>query len=226
MTLSKTDLTQEQVLSLFTYDKATGKLYHKKSLKRDKAPRISNSTGVTGVSPIKGTTKYRAYIRPAGEAPIALGRFNSIDEALAARKKFQEENPNLFLPHNAEAGYTQNEGYRQVRVGDKIYMTHRIIWLMEYGTHPEQIDHIDHDRSNNRLENLRDVPQWKNQHNTILRVDNTSGVKGVFYNKGMDRWQVRIQVNNTSIHLGTFDSFESATLARENAEKQLNAAGV
>ena len=78
------------------------------------------------------------------------------------------------------AGCLTAKGYIQISLGDRRYLSHRLVWLYHYGVFPEeQIDHIDGDRSNNRLENLREVPCSVNLRNQKMRPKNTSGTTGV-----------------------------------------------
>ena len=116
-----------------------------------------------------------------------------------------------------EAGSLSDEGYVCVKVGGRSYKAHRLAWLMSYGEWPaEQIDHIDHCRSNNRLENLRQVTHVDNHRNKSLRVVNTSGVTGVHWSKGY--WIARIGVFGKRVHLGQFRSLDAAAAARKEAE--------
>lgn len=79
-----------------------------------------------------------------------------------------------------KAGCLGAKGYIQISLGDRRYLSHRLVWLYTSGVFPEeQIDHIDGDRSNNRLENLREVPCSVNLRNQKMRPKNTSGITGV-----------------------------------------------
>jgi hypothetical protein len=79
-----------------------------------------------------------------------------------------------------EIGHVTCEGYRRVKIKGRMYLVHRLIWKLTYGVWPSyEIDHIDGDRLNNKLSNLRDVPKAMNQRNSRLRADNFSGLVGV-----------------------------------------------
>lgn len=78
------------------------------------------------------------------------------------------------------AGSKNGEGYVQIKVQGRVYLAHRIAWLLTYGNWPiDEIDHINGDRSDNRIKNLRAVSRSMNQRNAQRRMDNTSGIIGV-----------------------------------------------
>lgn len=120
------------------------------------------------------------------------------------------------------AGSVTNFGYRTVHYNRKRYLAHRIIWEMHNGQIPEgmEIDHINHDRLDNRIENLRLVSHAENQKNQKTHRMNTSGVTGVHWCKSRRKWVARITVNGKHINLGGFDSKDSAVSARKNAERR------
>ena len=80
----------------------------------------------------------------------------------------------------AEIGCVTSGGYRRVKIKGRMYLVHRLAWFLAYGVWPaHEIDHIDGNRLNNKLENLRDVPKAINQRNAYRRKDNSSGLVGV-----------------------------------------------
>ena len=117
------------------------------------------------------------------------------------------------------AGLINPRGYRRVCVDDKVYHAHRIIWAMEYGDWPDkEIDHVDGDKTNNRLSNLRVVDRVENGRNLSIASNNTSGVTGVSWNKQRNKWTVRIKANGYYHYLGLFFSFDEAVKVRKDAE--------
>jgi hypothetical protein len=74
----------------------------------------------------------------------------------------------------------------------------------------KQIDHIDHNRLDNRKCNLRLCTNQENSRNKGLNLNNTSGVKGVYFDKQLKKWRARITINYKSVHLGIFDDLEEA----------------
>lgn len=109
-------------------------------------------------------------------------------------------------------------GYRVGRLLDKHYAAHRIAWLLHHGEWPsDQIDHINGDRADNRIANLRDVTCGENQKNKGSRRDNTSGVSGIHWHKPTQKWHVRVGLDGKMKHIGYFGIYEEALAARAKA---------
>ena len=118
-----------------------------------------------------------------------------------------------------EAGIINPRGYLRVCVDCVVHQAHRIIWAMHYGEWPDgEIDHIDGNKINNKIENLRSVSRVENGRNLALPKDNTSGVIGVSWHKQRKKWIARIKANGTYHYLGLFSNFDDAITARKNAE--------
>jgi hypothetical protein len=116
---------------------------------------------------------------------------------------------------------TLKDGYIYIVVDGKQYLAHRLIWLYVYGSFPEnQIDHIDRNRSNNRLNNLREATKRQNQWNIGPRSRNKSGYKGV--SKRGNKWRARININGYDKWLGIFPTEKEAYTAYCSAAKQLH----
>lgn len=111
-----------------------------------------------------------------------------------------------------------SHGYFQGGVGGEKYLAHRVIWAMHAGEWPVEIDHINGDRSDNRLSNLRNVTRSGNMKNQRLSTANTSGFIGVSRFKRDNKWQAKIMVARKCIFLGLFDTPEAAVAARKAAE--------
>lgn len=112
-------------------------------------------------------------------------------------------------------------GYRHGSIFQRSLYAHRVIWVMIYGNEPiGQIDHINRDRTDNRLLNLRDVSHKQNGRNQKLREGNTTGVHGVYWLKKRERWLASIGVDGRTIFLGHFEKVDDAICARIEAEKQ------
>jgi hypothetical protein len=112
------------------------------------------------------------------------------------------------------------DGRLQVKVSGRMFYVHRIIYLMHHGHMPEFVDHKNGDHLDNRIENLRSATRSENNRNAKLRVDNTSGIKGVGLHRG--KWRARINVDNQQIHLGYFETKEEAEERVEKERKNLH----
>jgi hypothetical protein len=118
------------------------------------------------------------------------------------------------------AGTTSVSGYRDIKVDGTLFRAHRLAWLYVYGEFPpDQIDHINREKADNRLVNLRAVTQSENQHNSNLKITNKSGFKGVCYHKNNKKWCAQIRLNSVSKNLGYFASPEAAGAAYLAAQK-------
>ena len=104
-----------------------------------------------------------------------------------------------------------NIGYLIICVNGKKYQAHRLAWLYVYGEAPKhQLDHINHDRSDNRILNLRCTTNQENHKNRTINKNNTSGIIGISWHKKSNKWQVRIMINGKDKYLGRFkDKFEA-----------------
>lgn len=112
------------------------------------------------------------------------------------------------------AGTPCSGGYFQIRIYGRIYSAHRLAWLLTHGVWPEnQIDHINGRRDDNRLCNLRLATRSENNRNAKRRSDNTSGVKGVSFDKARDRWRAQIRVSGRNRHMGYHKTPEEAYAA-------------
>jgi len=111
-----------------------------------------------------------------------------------------------------------SKGYRVGHMDGKHRHAHRVIWAIVHGEWPVEIDHEDHDPSNNRLRNLRETNRTGNGRNQSRSRANTSGVTGVCWCKRHQSWLSRIEVNGRNLHLGYFDDFDAAVAARKAGE--------
>lgn len=111
------------------------------------------------------------------------------------------------------------QGYAQVKVNGRNLRAHRVIYAIVHGEIPEgEIDHINGNRMDNRIENLREVSSSENAHNSKKPKTNTSGFPGVYWNTRDQKWVARIRVNYRQIFLGYFDDLNEAVEARKKAK--------
>lgn len=109
-------------------------------------------------------------------------------------------------------------GYLRGTLNGEFYYAHRIIWKMLHGTEPEDIDHDDGVRTNNRPFNLFSRSRSDNLKNRALSSNNTSGYHGISYSKRHNLWNVSIYDNGNKIHLGWFAELGDAVATRKEAE--------
>ena len=110
--------------------------------------------------------------------------------------------------------------YVIIGINKKLYFAHRLAWLYVHEEWPEvEIDHIDGDTLNNKLENLRAVDRSGNMRNRRISSNNKSGVTGVFWSNKDSRWIATIKSNQKNIYLGCFKNIQEASDCRKNAEK-------
>ena len=117
------------------------------------------------------------------------------------------------------AGHITDSGYMRISYKKKFYMVHRLAWFLTYGSWPNHsVDHINQDKTDNRLANLRDVTNAENQKNRSAYKNNKSGTVGVGWHKAAKKWVAQIGVEGSVIHLGTFNDKEEAVNIRKEAE--------
>ena len=121
----------------------------------------------------------------------------------------------MRCPAGSIAGTTKPNGYRQIAIDSVIFLAHRLAWLHVHGVWPDgQIDHINGNRADNRLDNLRDVTQAINQQNRrAVQKGCLSGVFGAHFIKSSGRYRSSVAANGVSFYLGTFPTAEIANKA-------------
>lgn len=121
------------------------------------------------------------------------------------------------------AGGTRPDGYRYIGIDGRRYYAHRVAWLLVYGPIPGgmEIDHIDHNPSNNRISNLRLVTKSANRKNRARDRRNKSGANGVYWAKHAKAWCAQIRHNRHTKNLGYFKNIDEAIAARKAAEVAL-----
>lgn len=116
--------------------------------------------------------------------------------------------------------YVDASGGKVGRILGGRYDAHRVIWAIVHGKWPEaEIDHINGDRADNRLCNLRAVTHRENMGNKKLYRNNASGTPGVTWHRTKQRWQAFIRSGRQRRHLGTFANLEDAIAARSAAQQ-------
>lgn len=121
------------------------------------------------------------------------------------------------------AGCLNSGGYIYIQINSKPYLAHRLAWFWVTGEWPtNEIDHKSGIRDANYWLNLREATNSQNACNTRLCSINTSGYKGVCWNKARKKWQANIKLSNKTKHLGYFDDINLAYAARLKAQQELH----
>ena len=118
-----------------------------------------------------------------------------------------------------EAGSTNKRGYREVQIGGRLHLRHRLIWLAVHGVMPVEVDHERGVAAGDGIGNLHEVTQAENVKNLAKQRRNKSGCTGVDQ-LSTGKWRAVIRSNNQQHHLGHFDTRDEAIAARKAAERQ------
>jgi HNH endonuclease len=125
--------------------------------------------------------------------------------------KFELKNGSLFWKFNRKAalvgqraGSDHAKGYRQVYYNGKYCLEHQLVWALQYGYFPKQLDHINGNRQDNRIENLREATNSQNQKNTKTRITSKSGVKNVHWANRDKKWTVQMYIDGVKRSFGNY----------------------
>jgi hypothetical protein len=116
----------------------------------------------------------------------------------------------------SQAGcFDKSSGYKRLKLNNKSYLNHRIIFLMHKGYLPKYIDHIDGNIKNNAIENLREATHSENLCNQKKPSHNKSGIKGVSWVSKLNKWHVQLKVGKKKKHFGYYFDIEVAKFVSE-----------
>lgn len=121
-------------------------------------------------------------------------------------------------PVGAPAGVKNAGGYIVIRIDRVLYRAARLAFIYMTGACPDVVDHENRIRHDDRWVNLREATSSQNGQNTSTRTDNTSGHKGVTWDKSRGKWMAMITVDKRAINLGRFVALDEAVAARRAAE--------
>lgn len=143
-------------------------------------------------------------------------------------KRFSYQDGKLTYKYDIHSKQQQGESpkktksdYKHVCVNYTYMLVHRVIFLMHHGYLPHLIDHIDRDTTNNKIENLRDADKAINSWNRDIQSNNTSGYRGVSWNKNAGKWHAYIKVSGKRRHIGLFNTPEEASIAYEQTRDDI-----
>ncbi len=130
----------------------------------------------------------------------------------------------IFIFNNKNNSiHKSNNGYLKFSISGKSYLLHRLAWIYEFGTCPDvQIDHINHIRDDNRIENLRLATHKENGRNQKIRSTNKSGTTGVYFDKQKKKWRAQIMIDGKCLYLGSYYNKSDAISSRKEANKKYN----
>lgn len=121
------------------------------------------------------------------------------------------------------AGALREDGYRQIKINGKYIKEHRLAWFMTFGVWPDcEIDHIDGNRSNNAIANLRPATKSNNAHNRRLNANSRTRVKGVSFHKATGKFQATIMHGRASLYLGVYPTLAEAEKVVKSERERLH----
>lgn len=130
--------------------------------------------------------------------------------------------PNKGYLRDKPAGSMHKYGYRHITWMNKVHKAHRLIFLLHHGYLPPEVDHINGNRADNRIENLRAANRSENQCNRGALASNTSGYPGVSWHKKSSSWAVRLMKDGKTRALGYFKDLELAGLVSAEARAKFH----
>ena len=121
---------------------------------------------------------------------------------LATTRSLLYKNGRLLTSNFEDKSTVTSRGYRQLYVGGKPYLLHRLIWLFFHGKEPEVVDHVNGDVYDNRIENLQDCTQSVNIAKSKLFNTNKTGYRGVHYNKNAGKYESYVWIDSKKHYCG------------------------
>lgn len=123
-----------------------------------------------------------------------------------------------------DACHPMSNGYLRIGIDSQRYLAHRLAWLYVHGEWPRRLlDHINGDRADNRISNLRECTHSQNQENRRkAQANNQSGYMGVYFQRQNKNWVARIVINGKRKHLGCYQSAEKAHQAYLSAKRKMH----
>lgn len=157
------------------------------------------------------------------KSELTLERLHAILAYDPLTGHFTAKVPRGRVKAGERCGYGSVHGYRQIRVDGVIYYEHRLAWFYSTGEWPDEIDHRNEIKSDNRIQNLREASRGENlQNRSKAYKNNATGILGVSWNESTSKWTARIVVDGERHLLGEFDDPESAKMAYQEAKRKLH----
>ncbi|EOZ0650999.1 HNH endonuclease [Cronobacter malonaticus] len=114
-------------------------------------------------------------------------------------------------------GYVSGGGYLSVKINGRLCSVHRLIWKMHMDSEPQHLDHVNGNRLDNRIENLRPAIRNENNRNISVTRANTSGYIGVRFDARYKRWVAQIKIERKAIFIGSYETKVEAVHAYNDA---------
>lgn len=124
--------------------------------------------------------------------------------------------------NGVEIVHIDGVGYRCFNLANKVRLAHRMAFYYMTGRIPDYVDHIDGNKLNNEWKNLREATNAENQWNKGMITTNTSGVRGVHWNKKLRRWIAEIRVNKVKHYIGSYRDLQDAKEAVEKKREEFH----
>lgn len=147
------------------------------------------------------------------------------DQAIRERVKYDADSGAFYVRGKTKTfllkGHRRKDGYVEISVKNKTYLAHRLAFFLTTGEWPENVDHINMDRADNRLVNLRAADRSLNMANTKSHKDSKTGLKGVTFDKPTRKFRAQVMVAGRQNYLGIYDCPAAANFAYQVAASRL-----
>jgi hypothetical protein len=134
---------------------------------------------------------------------------------------WQVDNPPNYM-RSKVAGWVNKRGYIETKVNGRCVKVHRLIFLMHHGYLPTEVDHINGDKLDNRIENLRAATKSQNQQNRKVNKNSKSGVKGVSWQTSTTKWIVQISDGTSQKVWGRYVNLSDAKARADEVREKLH----
>ena len=147
-----------------------------------------------------------------GYPDYAISTYGSVENMVTCK---------ILKPQVGTTGYYHVTLYNNGKF--KKFKIHKLVAnaYLENLNNKENVDHIDCDRLNNNVSNLRWCTSQENSRNAKLSSKSSSGFKGICFHKQSNKWRAHIMIDGIQIHLGLFDNIEDAKYARQEKVNEL-----
>lgn len=237
-------MNQEELKEILKYDPETGSFTWVKTTgpRSKKGSVIPTGAKYVAINKVTYTVTKLIFLYMTGETPngyiyrhnkdvndnswdnlyLTQGRDNELtQEGLKKLVTYDKDTGLFFNTKGKQIGHVCPKGYVLASIKGKQRRLHQMAWLYTNGytpTSPYELDHINRNKTDNRLFNLREITHQENCTNGSVRVNSTSGVTGVNFHKGSNKWIAHISIGGQKKQLIATADFNEAVKARKTAE--------